>query len=48
MTEWLGVQEAQGDGLRDKVIRKQEELARLAKVVEADFLGPLGVNQGMG
>ena len=44
LTEWLGVQEDRGDGLRDTVIRKQEELARLAEVAEADFFGPLGVD----
>ena len=30
------------------VIRKQEELARLAEVVEADSLGPLGIDQRTG
>ena len=45
MTEWLGVQEDLGDGLRDTVIRKQEELARMAEVVEDDFLGPVGTDQ---
>ena len=48
LTEWLGAQEDRGDGLRDTVIRKQEELARLEEVVEADFIGPLEVDQGMG
>ena len=32
--------------MRDTVIRKQEELVRLAEVAEADFLGPLGIDQG--
>ena len=48
LTVWLGVQEDRGDGLRDTVIRKQEELARLAEVAEADFLGPLGADRGAG
>ena len=39
LSEWLGVQEDRGDGLRDKVIRKQEELARLEEAGEEDFLG---------
>ena len=34
-----GVQEDRGDGLRDKVVRKQEELARLEEAGEEDFLG---------
>ena len=45
MSEWLGVQEDRGDGLRDTVIRKQEELARMAEVVEDDFLSPVGTDQ---
>ena len=34
--------------MRDKVIRKQEELAQLAEVAETDFLGPLGADRGAG
>ena len=45
LTEWLGIQEDRGDGLRDTVIRKQEELARMAEVVEDDFLGPVGTDR---
>ena len=33
---WLGLQEDQGDRLRDTVIKKKEELARLEKVEEDD------------
>ena len=48
LTKWLGVQEDRGDGLRDTVIRKQEELARLAEVEEDESLDSLGVDQGTG
>ena len=48
LTEWLGVQEDRGDGLRDTVIRKQEELARLAELEEEESLDSLGVDQGTG
>ena len=48
MTVWLGVQEDREDALREKVDRKQEELARLAEVVEADLLGLVGADRGMG
>ena len=34
--------------MKEKVDRKQEELARLAEVVEADLLGPVGVDLGAG
>ena len=34
--------------MRDTVIRKQEELARLAEVEEVDSLDSLGVDQGTG
>ena len=42
---WLGVQEDRGDELRDKVMRKQEELARMEEVEEDDLLGPVGNGQ---
>ena len=34
--------------MREKVDRKQEELARLAEVAEADFLGPVGADRVAG
>ena len=40
MSVWLGVQEDRGDGLRDTVIKKKEELARLEEIEEDDFRGP--------
>ena len=48
LTIWLGEQEDRGDNLNEKVDRKQEELARLAEVVEADLLGPVGTDLGAG
>ena len=48
LTKWLGIQEDRGDGLRDTVIRKQEELARMEEVGEDDFLGPIGTGQSTG
>ena len=48
LSEWLGVQEDRGDGLRDTVIRKQEELARMEEAGEDNFLGPGGTGQSMG
>ena len=48
LTVWLGEQEDRGDDLREKVDRKQEELARLAEVEEADFLDPVGADRGAG
>ena len=42
---WLGVQEDRGDGLRDTVIKKKEELARLEEVEEDDLRGPVGTGQ---
>ena len=48
LTVWLGEQEDRGDDLREKVDRKQEELARLAEVAEADFLGPVGADRVAG
>ena len=41
---WLGEKEDLGDDLREKVDRKPEELARLAEVAEANFLGPVGAD----
>ena len=34
-----------GDGLRDTVIRNQEELARMAEEAEDEFLGPVGTDR---
>ena len=48
LSEWLGVQEDRGDGLRDTVVRKQEELARMEEVGEDNFLGPNGTGQSTG
>ena len=48
LTVWLGEQEDRGDDLKDKVNRKQEELARLAEVKEADFLDPGEADRGAG
>ena len=45
MSEWLGVQEDRGAGLRDKVIRKQEELVRMEEVEDDDFPSPVGTGQ---
>ena len=45
LSVWLGEQEDQGDGLRDTVIKKKEELARLEEVEEDDFCGPVGTGQ---
>ena len=45
LSEWLGVQEDRGDGLRDTVIRKKEELARLEEVEEDNFRSPIGIGQ---
>ena len=45
LSEWLGVQEDRGDGLRDTVIKKKEELARLEEVEEDDLRGPIGTGQ---
>ena len=41
LTIWLGEQEDRGHDLKDKVDRKQEELARLAEVAEATSSAPL-------
>ena len=46
LTLWLGEKEDRGDDLKKKVDWKQEELARLAEVAEADLLGPVGANRG--
>ena len=48
MFKWLGVQEDRGDKLRDKMMKKQEELARMEEVGEEDFLGPVGNGQSTG
>ena len=48
LTVWLEEQEDRGDDLREKVDRKQEELARLAEVEEADFLGTVGADRVAG
>ena len=40
LTKCMGLQEDQGDSLRDTVIRKQEELARLAEVVGGGLSQP--------
>ena len=40
LSEWLGVQEDWGDGLRDMVIRKQEELAMMEEMGEENFRNP--------
>ena len=45
LSEWLGVQEDRGDGLKDTVIKKKEELARMEEVEEDDFRGPVGTGQ---
>ena len=42
------VQDDRGDDLREKVDRKQEELAQLAEMSEADFLGPVGADRVAG
>ena len=44
----MGQQEDGGADLKEKVDRKQEELARLAEVAEADLLGPVGADLGAG
>ena len=36
------------DGLRDKVVRKQDELARMEEVGKDDFLGLIGTGQSAG
>ena len=47
LSELLEVQEDRGDRLRDKMIRKQEELARMEEGGEDDFLGPVRTGQSM-
>ena len=44
----VGEQEDQGDALKGKVDKKQEELTRMAEVEEADFLDPFGADRGAG
>ena len=40
VSEWLGVQEDRGDKLRNKVIKKQEEFARIEEGGKMSSLAP--------
>ena len=48
LSECLGIQEDRGDGLRDTVVKKQGELARMEEVREDEFLGDIGNGQSTG
>ena len=48
LTVWLGEQEDRGEKLRENVDRKQEGLAQLVEVAEADFFGPVGADRVAG
>ena len=42
LTVWMGEQEDRVDDLKERIDRKQGEMARLVEVAEADLLGPVG------